>query len=407
MTKRIVWFLFFAVLAVSCLDDPDCYNLNSNVIGISFKKIADGRADTVAILGISLNGTDSVFYETTFATEVDIPLNFLQDQADISFKRPGPIDPYFSNLIVGYAAKAQFVSEDCGERFVVSDLKVFSSDFDSTRLVNSTPTSTPSTNIIIYRCPISDLMRLSFRQWDTNEEDTVGVIMTNLVNGITDDFTIYTYYANEELSTARLPINTASNATTFYLDFVEYGTTSLSLNYTGSTKVLYASCGEQIFFSDLTIASVETEFDRVVVEKDSIYDPPLTNVTFYKCPVTNTVKIVFRPSDGGTNNVPVDIVKIKADYTTEEFYTNQTVSTVELPLNEGADITTFTFTFADGERILQVGYDRAQNTYHEVCNQTEISNLQIQPSTSFNPVPEVLDAVVQFPLVNNIAIIVN
>lgn len=406
MIKRIVWFLFFAALAVSCLDDPDCYNLNSNVIGISFKKIADGRADTVAILGVSLNGTDSIFYDTTFATDLLIPLNFLQNETAISFKRPGPIDPYFSNLILGYTARAQFVSEDCGERFVVSDLKLIASDFDSTRLVNATPTSNPSTNIIVYRCPISDLVRMSFRQWDTNEEDTVGAVMTNLVNGITDDFTIYNYYVNQELSTARLPINTATNATTFHLDFVEYGVTSLSLGYTGSNEVLYASCGEQTFFSNLTITSIETEFDRVVVEKDSIYDPPLTNVTFYKCPETSTVKIVFRPSDGGTNNVPVDIVKIKADYTTEEFYTNQTVSTVELPLNENADVTTFTFTLADGDKILRVGYDRAQNTYHEVCNQTEINNLEIQSSTGFADSPKFLEQV-QFPIVNNIAIIVD
>jgi hypothetical protein len=231
--------------------------------------------------------------------------------------------------------------------------------------------------------------------------------MTNLVNGITDDFTIYTYYENEELSTARFPINTAANATTFYLDFVDYGVTTIGLNYSGSTNVLYVPCGEQTFFSDLTITSLETEFDKVIVERDSIYDPPLTNVAFYKCPVTNTAKIVFRPPDGGTNSESVHIVKIKADYTTEEFYTDRTVSTVELPLNEEADMTTFTFTFDNGDKVLQVGYDRAQNTYHKVCDQTIINDLNIQPATNFAPKPEILQAEIKFPIVNNIAIVVN
>jgi hypothetical protein len=83
------------------------------------------------------------------------------------------------------------------------------------------------------------------------------------------------------------------------------------------------------------------------------------------------------------------------------------VSTVELPLNEQADMTTFTFTFDNGDKVLQVGYDRAQNTYHEVCDQTIINDLNIQPATNFAPRPEILQAEIKFPIVNNIAIVVN
>lgn len=404
MIKKVAWFSFFALLAVSCLDDPDCYNLSLNVIGISFRKIAGDKADTVYLNRVTMEGTDSIFVEEAFATGVLIPLNYLTNQSNIIFTRPA-IDGSFTNtLVLAYNAKAQFVSEDCGERYLVSDLAVVSSDFDSTRLVSRTPTKNPSTNIVIYRCPITNYVRFSFKQWDTDEENIFGSELTTQLNGITEDYSTNVYWANQSVSTARVPLNSGLNATTFNLDFVDYGSTSITLNYKSVLQTLYPVCGEQKFFSDLVIADYQSEFDKVEVVKDSIQDPPVTNVVLYKCPTTNRIKIVFRQNANSSASAPVNIVKITADYTSEEFYVNQSnVSTVELPLNEGANNTTYTFTLDKGVRTLQLSYNRNFNQYHEVCDQTEMTSIAIT-ATDFSA-SQVLDPTSKFPADNNIAVI--
>ena len=154
----------------------------------------------------------------------------------------------------------------------------------------------------------------------------------------------------------------------------------------------------------MSIADYESEFDKVQLVKDSIQDPPLTNVVFYKCPTTNRVKIVFRQNANSSASAPVNILKITADYTPEEFYVNQSnVYTVELPLNEGANNTTYTFTLDKGVRTLQLSYNRSFNQYHEVCDQTEMTSIAIT-ATDFSA-SQVLDAASKFPTVNNIAVI--
>ena len=49
MVKKSAWFLSFLLMTAGCLDEPDCYLLNNNIIGVSFKKLENSTADTVAI----------------------------------------------------------------------------------------------------------------------------------------------------------------------------------------------------------------------------------------------------------------------------------------------------------------------------------------------------------------------
>jgi hypothetical protein len=116
------------------------------------------------------------------------------------------------------------------------------------------------------------------------------------------------------------------------------------------------------------------------------------------------VKIVFRENTSSTNNLSVELLKVTADYTTEEFYVGQKVSSVELPLNEAADATTFTFTLADNSvKVITLNYGRAQNTYHEVCNQIEMSSLTIGSSSGFVIEPTIIEPTITFPTQNNVA----
>src|SRR5690606_8628996 len=111
MIRKVALYSIFALLALSCLDEPDCYNLNNNIIGIAFRKIADNRADTVALIGIMLNGSDSLFYHNILATGVELPLNVLGSDTEITFEFAGLNGPFVRTLHTSYTSKVQFVSE--------------------------------------------------------------------------------------------------------------------------------------------------------------------------------------------------------------------------------------------------------------------------------------------------------
>src|SRR5688572_21067283 len=104
MLKKTAWFVFLLVAGVSCLDEPDCYSLNNNVIGISFKKLSDNKADTLFVKRLIAGGTDSIFHENVFITKVDrLPLNYYENETVFHFE--GVNKTY--DLHLKYSAKAQ------------------------------------------------------------------------------------------------------------------------------------------------------------------------------------------------------------------------------------------------------------------------------------------------------------
>ena len=124
-------------MTVACLDEPDCFNLNNDLIGISFKKLEGSVADTVSL---SLMGTTEpplVFLADTAVSRIVLPLNYFQDEMTFFFDNEAG-----ENLLrLGYTSQAQFVSENCGEKFVLSKLRVLEHSFDSVRLVSDVPSS--------------------------------------------------------------------------------------------------------------------------------------------------------------------------------------------------------------------------------------------------------------------------
>lgn len=404
MIKKVAWFLFFALLAVSCLDEPDCYNLNNNIVGISFRKLADNKADTVAIVDIAINGTDSVFYPFRLVTGVELPLNFYTSESDIVLQRFHRDVAVTNRLLLGYRSQIQFVSEDCGERFLLSNLGVVESDFDSVRVVNASPGNTPSTNLIVYRCPETDLMRVGFRQLDM-DDDSLGRPVDVFVNGVLADFTPDVFYPQDTASSFVLPLNPASMATTYNFDFTS-GSGTVEVGYRTVETTRYNLCGPQQFYTDLSVVSAD--FDKALVVRDSIQDPPVTNILLQRCPDTNLVRIAFKEEAGeDTPNVPVFVAGITADYTAETFYPDTTVSVVTLPLNDQVDVTRYSIAFENAVVDIELGYNRTPVVYHEVCNRMQINALQVN-SSGFESAPEVLDDEISFPAnTTNVAIILN
>lgn len=134
-------FLIVLVVGGACLDDPDCVNRNNNVITIDFKN-RDGQAINVAIDSVMISGTDSVFYRNSSLSAMPIALNYFAEETIVTFDIPGDTLEFKFN----YNTQTQYVSEDCGERYILSGLNVTGIDnadhpFDSVRILNTFPAS--------------------------------------------------------------------------------------------------------------------------------------------------------------------------------------------------------------------------------------------------------------------------
>lgn len=138
MVKKGIWLLVLTIVTGGCLDEPDCYQLNNHLLGIAFKELEDSTADTVAITAFGTFDPNLLFLEgdTTISRLLGLPLNYFQDETTFFFQEPDTLRV----LRLGYLSQAQFVSENCGERFVLSELRVLEHNFDSVRLVTDFPT---------------------------------------------------------------------------------------------------------------------------------------------------------------------------------------------------------------------------------------------------------------------------
>lgn len=264
--KKLTWFLFLLIFTLSCLNEPDCYQLNNSNVILFFKILGAGKNlatvdDQFLSYGIQSPAADgdTVFYVGKAFSSAELPLNPLDEQTTFLFD-----GVYGDNKIqMGYTRQVQFVSEDCGERYIFAALEILEYDFDSVRIVNPTPTSPASPNIEIFRCPRTNLVGLDF---------TPAVIL----DGITADFSTVIFQPNDTLTSIDLPINKDASSTTFVFDF--RGTApskTLKLSYSRTAKTLSEVCGEQILFSDLAVVS--TDFTSFVIKSDSTQDLPITN----------------------------------------------------------------------------------------------------------------------------------
>lgn len=270
----------FTLVAISCLDQPDCYNLTNSNITIAFRKIADGRADTLVVLERYFESldSDSAFINTDTVlvngSSLEFPIDYLANGTNYSIKE---IEK--TNLLeLGYKVQSQFVSEECGPRFFVSDLSVVSSNTDSVRITSAIPGS--GTNVTIYRCPRTNLVKLAVQTRTTTgtfRKDTMNILSTT----IDDPITLLYPIVDENISFLKLPVDLTTNTT--QVEFVLEGNLqrSITFEYDRIQATRYAVCGQQTFITNLRVA--ETTFDdlRQITttryKSDSIYDPPRIN----------------------------------------------------------------------------------------------------------------------------------
>jgi hypothetical protein len=276
--KKTSWIWVFTFLGISCLDQPDCYNLTNSNITIAFRKIADGRADTVVVLerffqSRDLNGA-FIDTDTVIVTSLDFPIDYLTNGTNYSIKE---IEK--TNILeLGYKVQTQFVSEECGPRFFVSDLMMLSSDTDSARVTSAIPGS--GSNVTIYRCPRTNLVKVAIQTPNSTtaalRKDTI-----NILSSTVDDPLTLLYPVTGELSFLKLPLDLTANTTK--VDFVLEGNLprSITFEYDRIQATRYAVCGEQTFITNLQVTATNfndlREITTTRYKADSIYDPPRIN----------------------------------------------------------------------------------------------------------------------------------
>jgi len=137
IAKTSAWFLIVLLLTATCLDEPDCFHLNNNFVGISFKKLEDSSTDTMVVTGLATLESALRFADDTSFSRVTLPLDYFGDKTTYLFGTAEGVE----SIQLEYVSRAQFVSENCGEKFVLSGLRVGRHTFDSVRLVHDTPSN--------------------------------------------------------------------------------------------------------------------------------------------------------------------------------------------------------------------------------------------------------------------------
>src|SRR5690242_20524563 len=93
--KRLSWFVCFSIFAVSCLDQPDCYQLNNNVAAFGFKIIGGGNDQIYLQTVYADDLTTSLIASAGNVSSIQLPLNPYSNE--ITYTLNGyfqPLDPF-------------------------------------------------------------------------------------------------------------------------------------------------------------------------------------------------------------------------------------------------------------------------------------------------------------------------
>lgn len=266
MIKQSAWFIFFLLVGVSCLDEPDCFSLNNDIVGITFRKLSDRQPDTVNIQSIKtiVNGAEVTFAlnPAVRSTRFTLPINYFTDQTTFTISYNNKAD---HALTLRYKSQPQFVSQDCGNRFVITELSAEGNSFDSVRVINNVPgrRATPASNVDIYRCPNRSIMKVRFAA-------DAGVQQITTVG--------YTGYIHHVINTARIysiPLDTTRSTSTIRFRFADQSEKEMVVAYTRQRQTLFNTCGPQTVLSQLELVS--SGFSQVTRVNRNVLDPARIN----------------------------------------------------------------------------------------------------------------------------------
>jgi hypothetical protein len=398
--KKLSWPLTFLIIAVSCLEEPDCYQLHNDILGITFRVMGTGQGDTVYLKNFPRVG------EEARLVSFDTALNYFLESGRLDFE----LDTASNFLTFAYNVKNQFISEECGSSFVLSDLRVLEHNFDSVRVVNSTPTKAGGTNIEIYRCPETDTLTIDFNQLFAN---TNGVTITNPRSSyISYDFDLITNPEDSVFSgpaaTVKLPVNLLENEANFIFT-TDLSADTLQVTYDRVTEERYPPCGIQTFVTGITIG--EHTFDSISYALDdddeplrALVDPQAANLRVFDCPPTNWLQVIFVSAPN--QSTTVSIKSITGDHFEGNLLTSVYSSNIfVLPVDPESTTSTFFIQYEDDSiDTLSVQYTFSSLRYFKACPNPVITGLRlVETSSSIR----VLNTTLQYPAVSNVEITVD
>ena len=336
-------------------------------------------------------------------------LNYFADEGTFIFEEVNRI----RSLSFAYTVKNQFMSEECGSRFDLSDLRILSHQFDSARIVNSSPTKTGGPNIDIYRCPETDTLTIDFNQLIAT---TNGVTISNPQSRyLGHDFISITDVNGKSLfsgraATVKLPVDLTKNSETFVFK-TEFSTNTINVTYDRVTEERYRPCGVQTFVNNVTIG--EHNFDSLSYGLNNVdepiralLDPQVPNLRVFNCPQTNLLKVDFLTSPNVLATVTLKSITgdhFEGDLITDPIATN----TVTLPVDLTSDMSIFRIQYEDNStEMLSVQYTRASLTLFNACPDPVITALREVTDVDNIKIPD-NGTTLQFPAVKNVEITVN
>jgi hypothetical protein len=383
--KKSSWFIFCLILAVSCLDDPDCFRLNNNVVGFAFKVMGSARLDTVRLAQINISGTQSIVPDTVTAS-VFVPINFTTTTSKVTFVYEDGSSKY---LNLDYLLRTQFISEDCGSRYELSNLSAGDTDLDSVRVLSREPgKATGAINIEVFRCPNPRYVGIQVFEMLASSDASIPFntrASALPLDSITTDFSTDVFYPQSSRPIFYLPVNPDATQTVF--NFYTRGgdpaqPQSLRVTYTTATQNSFPDlCPDVRFVDNLRIASNGglADVDSLGVNDnneflDYITDPPSTNIRLYRCPQTNLAKLTFRKYTSAERTQSRDdtiaVKRITSDYAPTRVYAaNRDLMSIALPVNPNADETTFYIEYTDSNiptdtvRVSYTRTDRPSNIF--------------------------------------------
>jgi hypothetical protein len=414
--KKSSWVLFFGVMAISCLDQPDCFRLSSDQIGVSFKVLGTNKEDVVKLSVVDIAGVGDILPVDASTSRFLLPLNYLANQTEVTVSS----DKISGTMMLKYLSQAQFVSDECGPRYILSALAVDQqTGFDSVLVIADQVSNPPIINLEIFRCPITNLVKLDFYQlYVAANGKKTSQLVTVHVDNIVAAYSGEQFYVNTNLNTVTLPVNIATEDITSS-DFgmtINGALNSLQLTYTLKDTVRYNVC-PNIYASGLEVTS--PDFDSVsiaVVNKkkmDAPQDPANTNVLIFQCPKTNLIRVTFKTPKGESFvAASTKFNKITNNFSPGIYYEKLTASSVELPVDESASSVEYYFDMevAEGSPplidTLRVTYDAINKTIFNACGVQKVyDNIKASSLDLKLASPAVPKDSIQFPSVTNIEII--
>jgi hypothetical protein len=142
------------VFMASCFNQGDCTITSTNLVKVTFQKKLDGTVKSTVFLTVkTIHESDTLLLTSQDpanpipVTEMSLPMNPKYDSTIFLLERS---DQRLFRLTLSYTTYSKVIATDCGAFLYYQDLKVKSTNFDSTRVVNTQLLTSVGKNLQIF-----------------------------------------------------------------------------------------------------------------------------------------------------------------------------------------------------------------------------------------------------------------